>query len=71
MWTKPEHCRYLKQQSYLLTKGESKILERMAGRFFKRLDWRNFVDEPFTYYQQYLKRPGLNHTLSEKPKFFP
>ncbi len=47
------------------------MLERMAGRYYKKVDLNNFVDEPFTLYQPYMKRYGLKHELNDKPRFLP
>jgi hypothetical protein len=49
-----EH-RFLSQQPLLVGDKESKMLERMAGRYYKKLKLENFVDPPFTYYQSYAR----------------
>jgi hypothetical protein len=52
---KPSEKKFLQQQAIIVGDKESKMLERMAGKYFKKIKLERFVDEPFTYYHPYLK----------------
>ena len=55
LYYKPLEKRFLSQQPLLVGDKESKMLERMAGRYYKKLKLENFVDPPFSYYQSYAR----------------
>jgi len=52
---KPLEKRFIQQQQVIVGDKESKMLERMAGKYFKKIKLERFVDEPFKYYHPYLK----------------
>ena len=61
----------LLQQMKITTKSESKMLERMAGPFFRKLKLNYFVDPPFSLYHPFLNRNTWKEEHINKPKFFP
>jgi hypothetical protein len=68
---KPNETRFLKQQPVLCDKKESKMLERMAGRYYKKIRLENFVDPPFIHYHQYLDQVRQIVTKVPKRAIFP
>lgn len=70
LWRKTNERRYLLQQSYLLHRHQGKVIERMAGPYFKKIKLNYFVDKPFTLYQSYLNRNYGSIHIQES-KFFP
>ncbi len=55
LYNKPVEDRFILQQPVLVPKKETKMLERMAGRYYKKLKIDRFVDKPFTLYHPYIK----------------
>ncbi|CAF0975447.1 unnamed protein product [Brachionus calyciflorus] len=71
LYLKPLEKRFILQQSVLLKKRESKMVERMAGRYYKKIKLENFVDQPFSLYHPYLNRVNQSISTVKKPQFFP
>ena len=56
LYLKPQEKRFLQQHPVLCGLKESRMLERMAGKYYKKIKLENFVDEPFVHYQQYANK---------------
>jgi large subunit ribosomal protein L35 len=56
LYAKPVEKRFSLQQAVLVGRAESRTLERMSGRYYKRLKVENFVDAPFIYYHPYINK---------------
>lgn len=46
---------FLVQQPVIVGRKESLMLERMAGKYYKKIKLERFVDPPFVHYHQFLK----------------
>jgi hypothetical protein len=57
LWCKPMEKRFLQQQQVKVGKKESKMLERMAGKYYKKIKLQQFTSGPFSLYQQFTKIP--------------
>jgi hypothetical protein len=68
---KPNEHRFLVQQPVLCDRKESRMVERMAGRFYKNFKVENFVDPPFVYYHQYLNKVREQMTKVPKRTMYP
>lgn len=71
LYLKPPEKRFALQQAVLLKRTESKMVERMAGRYFKKLKIENFVDPPFVYYHPYMNKVNEIAGKAKKTPFYP
>lgn len=70
LYNKNQEKRFLLQQPVICSKTESKMLERMSGKFYKNLKLENFVDPPMTHFHQFINKSKFKRALGDK-KFFP
>lgn len=71
LYLKPAEKRFILQQPILLRNRESRMVERMAGRYYKKIKLENFVDPPFVFYHPYLNRVNQMNTSLKKTQYFP
>lgn len=71
LWTKSLDKRSLLQQSYIVGKTQSLMLERMAGRFYKKIKLDYFVEPPFSLYQPFMNQKKWSEEHLNKQRFFP
>ena len=55
LYLKPMEKVFLVQQPVIVGRKESLMLERMAGKYYKKIKLERFVDPPFVHYHQFLK----------------